>query len=130
MNTSRKDILVVEDEPTIARICAITLNAEGFQTEIAVNGRIALDMLKRKEYVLCLIDIKTPEMSGIELYRHIEEECPGVKSKVIFTTGDVMSENVKALLEKTKRFYLPKPFTPEELRTIVRIASGQCFSQV
>ena len=127
---SRKDVLVVEDEPAIARICSITLNAEGFQTEIAANGKIALDMLKEKEYVLCLVDIRTPVMNGIELYKHLQKEQPQTTDKVIFTTGDIMNENVKALLEQTKRFYLPKPFTPEELRTVVRMASSAVLAGV
>src|SRR3989304_1831614 len=111
--TNSKRILVVEDEPAIAKVCTRTLSAEGFQVEIAVNGKVALDMLRKKDYDLCLIDIRTPEMNGIELYRHLEEECPEAANKFIFTPGDVLSDNYKPLLEKANRPYLPKPFTPD-----------------
>jgi DNA-binding response OmpR family regulator len=123
-NSNRKNILVVEDEPVIAKICARTLSTEGFQVESAVNGKAALDVLNQKEYDLCLIDIRTPMMNGIELYQHLEENYPGMTSRVIFTTGDVLSGNTKAFLEKTNRPYLPKPFTPDELRAIVRRVLG------
>ena len=120
-NTSGKCVLVVEDEPGIARVCARTLNAEGFQVDIAVNGKVALDMWREKSYDLCLTDIRTPEMNGIELYRHLESEFPEAVNKVVFTTGDVRSSNIKEFLESTiRRPFLPKPFTLDELRSIVR----------
>jgi DNA-binding response OmpR family regulator len=123
-NSSGKSILVVEDEPVIATVCSRTLSAEGFHVEIAVNGMVALEVLNQKEYDLCIIDIRTPSMNGMELYEHLEENHPAMTSRIIFTTGDVLSGNTKVFLENTNRPYLPKPFTPDELRTIVRNALG------
>ena len=119
---SIKSVLVVEDEPGIAQVCVRTLTAEGFQVDIAVNGEIGLDMWREKNYDLCISDIRTPHMSGIELFQHLENENPAAVKKFIFTTGDVLSANVKEFLEATGMPYLPKPFTPEELRAIVRKA--------
>ncbi|GAH40334.1 unnamed protein product [marine sediment metagenome] len=116
----RKRILVVEDEPAISQVCQRTLTAEGFDVDIAVNGAIAQDMLDKKEYDLCLIDIRTPIMNGKELYQHIEEEHPEFTGKVVFTTGDVLDEKLESLLKGVKRPYLPKPFTPDELKAIVK----------
>jgi CheY-like chemotaxis protein len=123
-NSGGKTILVVEDEPIIAQVCSRTLSAEGFQVEVAVNGKIALDILDKKEYDLCIVDIRTPSMSGIQLYEHLEKEHPVMAKRIIFSTGDVLSGNTKEFLEKTQRPYLPKPFTPDELRTIVKTALG------
>ena len=119
-NVNGRIALVVEDEPGIAEVCKRTLSGEGFQVDIAMNGKVALGMLRKKDYDLCLCDIRTPEMNGIELYQHWEEEFPETVSKVIFTTGDVLSSGIKEFLEKTQRPYLPKPFTPNELRTVAR----------
>ena len=88
-NDSRKRILIVEDEPTISRLCLRTLAAEGFHADIAVNGLVAQGMLGKREYNLCLIDIRTPVMNGTELYQYIEEEYPELASKVIFTTPEI-----------------------------------------
>ena len=123
-SSSGKSILVVEDEPVIAMVCSRTLSAEGFHVEIAVNGLVALDILDKKEYDLCIADIRTPSMNGMELYEHLAAEHPVMADRIIFTTGDVLSGNTKAFLEKTNRPYLPKPFTPDELRAIVRTALG------
>jgi CheY-like chemotaxis protein len=118
----RKTILVVEDEPAIAQVCQRTLTAEGFDVDIAANGVIAQDMLAKKGYDLCLVDIRTPVMNGRELYQHLKEECPELTSKVIFTTGDIMDSKLELFLKEAGRPYLPKPFTPKELRAIVRRA--------
>ena len=115
-----KSVLVVEDEPCIAAVCMRTLNTEGFQVDIAVNGEIALEMWRKKDYDLCISDIRTPRMNGIELYRQLEIECPEAVNRFIFTTGDMLSGNVKTFLEDTGRPFLPKPFTPENLRAIVK----------
>jgi DNA-binding response OmpR family regulator len=113
-------ILVVEDEPAICQICLRTLTAEGFEVDIAVNGAIAGKMLSEKKYDLCLIDIRTPIMNGRELYQHIRDQYPNFTGKIIFTTGDVLDEKLAAMLNEAKRPYLPKPFTPDELKIIVK----------
>ena len=112
-------ILIVEDEPAICEVCLRTLTAEGFEVEVAVNGMVAQDMLPKKEYHLCLIDIRTPLMNGMELYQHIEERYPQLVNGVIFTTADILDSELKFFLSRSERLYMPKPFTPDELRAIV-----------
>jgi DNA-binding response OmpR family regulator len=119
---TRKTILIVEDEPSICQVCVRTLAVDGFDVDIAINGAIAEDMLGKKEYDLCLIDVRTPVMNGKELYQHIEEKYPDFTNKIIFTTAAALDDKVASLLKRAKRPYLPKPFTPDELRTIVRQA--------
>jgi DNA-binding response OmpR family regulator len=118
-------ILVVEDEMSIANICRRTLNAEGFQVDIAANGEIALEMWKRKSYNLCISDIRTPRMDGIQLFRLLTRDEPEAAKKFIFTTGDLLSSNVKHFLEETGRPFLPKPFVPKNLRAIVKMVLVQ-----
>ncbi len=119
---SRKRILIVEDEPAICQVCLRTLTGEGFDVDVAANGAVAQDMLGKKEYDLCLVDIRTPIMNGRELYQHIKEEHPELANKVIFTTGDVLDDRLELLLREANRPYLPKPFTPDELIAAVRQA--------
>ena len=113
-------VLVVEDEPGISQVCLRVLSGEGFEVDIAVNGAVAQDMLGKKDYDLCLIDIRTPVMTGKELYQCIQENHPKLINRVIFTSGDVISKDVQVFLGQAARPFLPKPFTPDELRTIVR----------
>ena len=115
-----KRILVVEDEPAINEVCQRVLTSEGFEVDIAVNGRVAQDILEEKQYDLCLIDIRTPEMNGFELYQWLKEKYPQQAERVIFTTGDVMGGDTVTFIEQTGRSYLPKPFVPNDLKAVVR----------
>jgi CheY-like chemotaxis protein len=124
MVSKQRMVLVVEDEPAIAKICVRTLSAEGFVVEIAINGQVALDRLNTNIYDFCLVDIRTPEMNGVELYKRLKDELPEMANRVIFSTGDVISDNIRTFLEDTGRLFLAKPFTPEELRSIFRVASA------
>jgi CheY-like chemotaxis protein len=117
----RKKALVIEDEPVIARICHRVLTAEGYQVSIAVNGMVARGMVNIEKFDLFLSDIRTPEMNGIEFYWYLKEKYPELTNRVIFTTGDVLSDDVKAFVTKEPDVpLLPKPFAPDELRVIVR----------
>jgi DNA-binding response OmpR family regulator len=122
-NISAKKILVVEDEPAISDVCRRVLTSEGFKVDIAVNGKVAQDMIGKKEYDLCLIDIRTPKMNGKELYQWLKEKRPKLTNEVIFTTGDVMDGETQAFIEQSGKPFLPKPFTPDELKAVIREAS-------
>ena len=113
------NVLVVEDEPGIAKVCIRTLGAQGFHVDIAINGKITLGMWRRKHYDLCISDIMTPCMKGIELFRRLERQYPDAINKFIFTTGNLLSGEIRTFLEETGRPYLPKPFSPDNLREIV-----------
>jgi len=128
-NTHRRRALVVEDEPVISQICRRMLMAEGFDVDIAMNGLIAKKMVDDKSYDLCLSDIRTPGMDGTQLYQYLEQEHPELARRIIFTTGDVMSGYIAQFLEGTKRPFLPKPFTPDELKQVIRDALAEIDSQ-
>ena len=119
-NGSVNRILVVEDEPAISQVCRRVLGKEGFEVDSAINGEVAQDMLRKKGYDLILVDIRTPVMNGKEFYRHIKEEYSKLVDKVIFTTGDVIGGKTKSFLGQSGRPCLLKPFTPNELKAIVR----------
>ena len=79
-------------------------------------------MIGKKEYDLFLIDIRTPEMNGEELYHWLEERHPQLTSGVIFTTGDVMGGDTTRFVEQTARPFLLKPFASEELKAVIQKA--------
>ena len=115
-----KRILVVEDEPAISQICRRILTRDGFEVDTAINGEVAQEMLGERGYTLVILDIRMPVMSGREFYQILESQYPQLVDRVIFATGDVIGGATKNFLEKSGRPFLPKPFTPDELKTIVR----------
>jgi CheY-like chemotaxis protein len=120
--TNTKRILVVEDEPAIRNICCRVLTIEGFEVDIAENGQVAQEMMTESEYALCLIDIRTPIINGEELYIWLLQEYPLMASRVIFTTGDMMGGETTRFIEQSNRLFLPKPFSPDDLKKVVREA--------
>ena len=115
-----KKILIVEDELAIGELCRRVLTGEEFEVDITVNGRIAQDIIEKKQYDLYLFDIRTPEINGIELYQWLKEKHPQLANRVIFTSGSVVDKDIKIFLGQTGRPFLSKPFTSDELKAIVR----------
>jgi len=113
-------ILSVEDEPSIRQVCQRALTSQGYQVDFAVNGVAAESMLMKGDYDLLLVDIKTPVMDGKQLYRYIKKRYPELAGRVIFTTGDVAGDDTQSFLEWAARPFLLKPFSPDELRAMVR----------
>jgi len=119
LDSTTKRILIVEDEPSIANLCQRVLAREGFEVEIAVDGTLAQEMIEKKQYHICMIDIRTPKLSGAELYQWLQKNYLQVANNVIFTTGSVIDEKTMAFIEQSGRPFLSKPFTPKELTEIV-----------
>ncbi len=117
---SAKRILLVEDEPSVCDVCLKVLTNQGFDVEIAANGRVAVDKIAERDYDLIIIDLKTPVMDGKELYKIIGERYPKLLDSIVFTTGDYMVEENQEFLEALGEPFLAKPFTPDELIEIVR----------
>lgn len=119
-NDTGKRVLVVEDEPVIGRVCKKLLADDGFSVDVAASGNIAQDMLNKQVFNLCIFDIRTPGINGMDLYRYLQKEQPELSMNVIFMSGDALSRNVAAFLVETKRPFLAKPFTINDLRTTVQ----------
>ena len=118
----KKRILAIDDEPIIIRVSVKVLTGEGFHVDVACNGLVAKEMAGKNEYDLYLSDIRTPAMNGMQFYEYLRREQPGHEERVIFTTGDTMNQEVKQFLSDKKNLFLAKPFTPQELRMIIRQA--------
>jgi DNA-binding response OmpR family regulator len=115
-----KRALVVDDEPVIVRIFEEMLVAEGFSVDIAADGDTARDMVTKDTFDLCILNIHIPGINGMELYEFLEKDKPDLSSRTLFTTGDVLSGDIQAFLERSGRPCLLKPFNPDELRIAVR----------
>jgi signal transduction histidine kinase len=113
-------ILVVDDETELAAMVAEALQHDGHLVETAANGAAALVMLERGGYDLILSDTKMPVLDGESLYRELMGRFPAFRKRIIFLTGDVMSPEKRAFLDATGAPSLFKPFTPEEVRRLVR----------
>ena len=118
-DNAKVNILAVDDEPLIINFISRVLQKEGYLVDVADEAEKAVSLLKTKEYDVILLDIKMPEMDGIELYYYMKNISESLVNKVIFITGDVMSVDTHRFLEKTASVFIPKPFDADTLRDIV-----------
>jgi two-component system NtrC family sensor kinase len=124
LDISKKKILVVEDEPIIGRLCKRILTTEGFDVDVAPDGRIAKEVIASTNYDLCISDIRLPEITGIQLYEILKANQSKLVRRIIFITGDTMSADVQSFLKDLRTPCLMKPFSPEELIAAVRKTLG------
>ncbi len=123
MPENNKRILMMEDEPIISKVLCRALEREGFEVDSAEDGIIAKEKIDSgKKYDLYLFDIRTPLISGIELYEHLKKNYPGLQEKVVFMTGDCLNTATGLFLEKVKRPYISKPFTPNQILDLIKKA--------
>jgi DNA-binding response OmpR family regulator len=121
-NDNHIKILLLEDEPIISKVTSRVLTADGYQVEIAKDGLIAREKIISNQYDLMIFDVRTPSMSGIQLYEYMERTYPHLTRRVMFSTGDSLSGGTKMFLERVRSPYINKPYTPSELREKVHEA--------
>jgi PAS domain S-box-containing protein len=110
-------ILIVDDEQPIRTACAKILSEDGAWTETAEDGRAGLEKARKTPFDLALVDLKMPQMDGMELLAHLTQLDPEIIKIVI--TGYATLETAIEAVQKGAYDYIPKPFTPGELRTRV-----------
>jgi len=111
-------ILIVDDEPPIRAACAKILSEQGALVETAEDGLAGLEKARAQEFDLALIDLKMPQMDGMQLLEHLNQLDPDLVKIVI--TGFATLDTAIEAVQKGAYDYLPKPFTPGEMRTRVR----------
>lgn len=111
-------ILIIDDEEHIRDSCQQILTKVGYRTELAENGDIGLQKLSDIKPDLAIIDLRMPGISGMDLLDKIRDIDPELISVVI--TGYATIESAVEAMKRGAYDYLPKPFTPDELRIIAR----------
>lgn len=118
--TGPKSILVVEDEPVIAKLLFEILTRRlGYKTETAATGEEAVAKLTRNGYDAILLDIRMPMLNGRDLFELLRTMNPDLPERVIFCTGDVMNPETQAFLDKHKNLCLTKPFTLHDVESVL-----------
>ncbi len=112
--------LVIDDEPDICKLLAITLNRMSINTVCASNLLEARQLLKSKSFDLCLTDMRLPDGDGLDLVTFVQEHHPNLPIAVITAHGN-METAVKAM--KNGAFdFISKPIDLTILRDIISIA--------
>jgi two-component system nitrogen regulation response regulator GlnG len=114
---SIKRILVADDEESMRWVLSKSLTKQGYQVDLASNGREALLMSRKQTYDLAVLDIKMPGISGLELLSKFREECP--QALVIIMTAESTMKNAVEAMKRGAYDYLTKPFDLDALDAII-----------
>ncbi|MDX1444223.1 MAG: response regulator [Gammaproteobacteria bacterium] len=113
---NRESIVIVEDEPKIARLVADYLGNAGFETHIVGDGAAALDVIAEHSPALVVLDLMLPGKDGIEICRELRSRDDAIASTpVLMLTARVEEVDRLLGLEVGADDYVCKPFSPREV---------------
>jgi ActR/RegA family two-component response regulator len=115
-----KNILVIDDEVAVNNNIRKILAKKGYHVDQAVTKDEALDKIQAGPYKLVLLDLKIPGVRGLELLKAVRDQNP--ETKVIIITGYASIETAVESARMGAIDYLPKPFTPNEIRNVTENA--------
>ena len=103
-------VLVIDDEASVRVSLQRYLAAKGHQVETTASGEDGLLRLKASKYDAVILDMRMPDLSGEQLYERLRSNDPTHAERVIFTTGDLVNEQMRRFLDGTGRPCVAKPF--------------------
>jgi DNA-binding NtrC family response regulator len=116
----RRRLLIVDDEPHLARTLQILLGDE-HDVEVVTSGSAARAKLEDDgafDAILC--DLSMRDVSGMELHDWLESARPDAAARMIFMTGGAYTVEARAFLDRVPNPRVEKPFRLEDLQAIVR----------
>ena len=116
----QETILIVDDEPHILELLSVALEDEKYRIVQAKNGKEALAKFKEEKPYLVLLDIRMPDLDGLEVLRQIEES--NQTSSVIMMSAYGAMETVLEAIKQGAYDYLTKPVDLEKVKVLVRRA--------
>lgn len=118
--TTRVRCLIIEDEPLLARSVQKFLKRIGMKGDISLRAEDAVErLLQGERFDVILSDLSMPGLGGRGLYHRLRQERPESLSALIFTSGDISTEETHQFLEMSGRPVLPKPYDLKELEEVI-----------
>jgi DNA-binding NtrC family response regulator len=111
---------VIDDEVAVNNNIRKILVKNDYHVDQAVTKAEALEKINAGPYKLVLLDLKIPGVKGLELLKAVRDQNP--EAKVIIITGYASIETAVESARQGAIGYLPKPFTPDEIRTVTENA--------
>lgn len=116
----KTQILIIDDEEAIRDAMSQVLAREGYEVKEAREGREGLELFQQENFHLVFLDLKLPGMKGMDVLSRMKEVSP--ETPVVIITGYSSIESAVEAMKRGAFDYMPKPFTPDELRMITRRA--------
>ncbi|KKO52592.1 response regulator [Paenibacillus sp. DMB20] len=116
---NKQKVLIVDDQNGIRILLMEVFSSEGYETFQAANGKTALDIVKKHEPDLVLLDMKIPGMDGLEILKHIKQMNPDIKVIMMTAYGEL--DMIKEATDLGALMHFTKPFDIDEMRLAVNM---------
>ena len=121
-------ILLIDDDKNFTKIFSSILEGEGYETIIAHTGAEALEILEDNFFAILIIDIRLPDIDGIELISKINKTDPDMRK--IILTGNPSLDNVQQALKKGAHDYLIKPVSLDKIKETIKEQIAELDSEL
>ena len=118
----KKKILIVDDERDIVKAVMIRLQGAGYEVVTAFDGAQGVFMAHKEKPDLIILDIRMPAGNGFSVAQRLKRSMHTFTIPVIFLTGSPEKNAEKKAMSLGARFYIKKPYDPEELLDAVKRA--------
>jgi len=119
----KKSILIIDDDESACKMLSLLLGKRGYETETAGTGREALEKVKERFFNVALLDVRLPDVEGIELLEPLKRMHPDIA--IIVLTAYASVETAMQAVNKGAQAYITKPFDVTELLAILTEALGK-----
>jgi len=113
-------VLVVDDESSILDTLRILLRKEGYEVATAQGGKAGLEQIRSGNHAIVLTDVRMPQVSGLDILKAAREQDP--ETPVILMTAQASLQTAIQAVNEGAFYYIQKPFSNDELLTILRRA--------
>ncbi|WP_305044765.1 sigma-54-dependent transcriptional regulator [Geoalkalibacter sp.] len=110
-------ILVVDDEESIRWVLSRALSKKGIRVDLAADGNEALGLFRKNTYDLAILDVKMPDISGLDLLSRFQEEAP--QTLVVIMTAESSMKNAVEAMKRGAYDYITKPFDLDAIDAII-----------
>lgn len=107
------NILVMEDERSVAKGLEMILSEEGYMVDLADTGKLAMEAFKQKRFDLLVADLRLPDIDGMEVIKQVKAAKP--ETEVIVITGYGTTAKAVTAMKLGVHDFLPKPFTADQI---------------
>ena len=118
-------ILVVDDDPSLLQLMGEVLGQMGAEAHLLESSEKAAELIEKQRYDGFFLDWQMPGMDGLELARRIRLSGSNARAPIVLLTGAADPAVLEAAFHAEVNFFLPKPLSVEQLRTLLNESRGQ-----
>lgn len=115
MKKSDKKVFIVDDEPDLREVLNTLFQQEGYQTVLASDGKMALDLVKKNIPDVILLDVNMPKMNGFQVLEKLKKDKLTMDIPVIMVTARDGNEDIQEGISHFADKYITKPYDIKKL---------------